>query len=69
MVVYLMEEKSMVVLSPVTGLPGMNLRDAGFGVGLVLMKSSRFMSDCVYRFVTVLCYRSLNIIPCELNIF
>ena len=47
MVVYLIEEKSIVVPSPVTGLPGTNFRDAGFGVGLVLMKSSRFMSDCV----------------------
>ena len=47
MVVYLIEEKSMVVPSPVTGLPGTNLRDAGLGVGFVLMKSSRFMSDYV----------------------
>ena len=34
-VVYLILEKSMVVPSPVTGLPGVNFRDDGLGVELV----------------------------------
>ena len=35
MVVYLILEKSIVEPSPVTGFPGVNLRDDGLGVELV----------------------------------
>ena len=40
-VVYLIFEKSIVLPSPVTGLPGTNLREDGFGVGYVWMKRLR----------------------------
>ena len=49
MFVNLIDEKSIVVPSPVTGLPGTNFRLDGFGVGIDLMNNDLNDTDAAIK--------------------